>query len=282
MKYTLSLFLVAMVSCKQVPLEYRLQYKYTSEERDSLEVRISKDVNQMYEGSQLRQLKLDTLIALNDQNEEYLRKKSLGYSRRGEFHLGYPLMEKAIQLDPLNALYYTSWQKLFLYRNYEEALEDLHYYDDILEGVNYVWGENIHYLKGLAYKQLGRYDMAVEEFDKCILHEGKATSEYVYVYRGISNLRQACMDEAIEDFEQAIAKYSNCTMAYVYAGETFLKMKKLTEGRAYLGKAEDLLCKHAKKRNPYFEVFDEVHLVQVYDLLDLASDLESNSDMQFF
>jgi tetratricopeptide (TPR) repeat protein len=252
---------------------------YTSEERDSMEVRIAEEVNHMYEGSLLRQMKFDTLIALNDENEEYFRKKSFRYSRRGQFDIAYPLMEEAIKLDPLNALYFTSWQKLFIYRNYEDALEDLHYYDDISEGVNYVWGENINYLKGLAYKQLGMYDEAVAEFDKCIAHEGDGTSEYVYVYRGISNLRHECLDDAIEDFKKAISKYSNCTMAYVYMGEAFLQMQALKEARTYLSQAEDLLCKHAKKTHPYFEVFDEVQLVQVYDLLDRARNLDSTLEM---
>jgi tetratricopeptide (TPR) repeat protein len=252
---------------------------HTSEERDSMEMRIAQEINRMYEGSLIRQSKFDTLIALNDQNEEYFRKKSFKYSRRGEFDKGFPLIEQAIKLDPMNALYFTSWQMLFLYRNYEKALEDLQYYDDISEGVNYVWGENVNYLKGLAYKQMGMYDEAVVEFDKCIKHEGDGTSEYVYVYRGISNLRHECLEDAVLDFEKAIAKYANCTMAYVYMGEALINLLEVEEARSFLNVAEDLLCKHEKKTHPYFEVFDEVQLVQIYDLLDRASELQKSLNM---
>ena len=270
MKYILSLFLLILVSCNQVPLEYRLNYMYTSEERDSMEVRIAKEVNRLFEGSLLRQEKLDTLIALNDEKEEYFRKKSFKFSRTGRFAQGFPLIDQAVQLDPLSALYFTSWQMLFFYRDYERALEDLHYYDDISQGVNYVWGENVNYLKGLAYKQLGMYDQAVSEFDTCIEHEKSGTSEYVYVYRGIANLRHECLDDAIIDFEKAINKYSNCTMAYVYMGEAYLNNGQAEEAMKQLTIAEDLLCKGVKKTHPYFEVFDEVQLVQVYDLMKEA------------
>jgi len=272
MRFFLSILVLTFISCNQVPLEYSLQYKHTSEERDSMETRIASQINFIYEGSLIRQLKLDTLIALNDGKEEYFRKKSNSFSKRGEFTEGFPLMEKAVQLDPLNALYFTSWQMLFLYRDYERALADLEYYDDISQGVDYVSGDNINYLKGLAHKQLGNYDQAVEEFDKCIKHEGEAVSEYVYVYRGISNLRHECLDDAIIDFEKAIKKYANCTMAYVYLGEALINKANFPAARESLTKAEDLLCRKAKRTNPHFEVFDEVQLVQVYDLLDKIRD----------
>ncbi|WP_235296674.1 tetratricopeptide repeat protein [Portibacter marinus] len=271
MKFIRSLFVIYILSsCQQVPLEYRLQYFYTSEERLDMEARISDEIKKMYEGSLLRQSKLDTLLALNPEKEEYYRRKSFKFSQTGNFHQGYPLMEKAIQLDPANALYYTSWHMLSLYRNYEQALEDLEYYDDITQGVTYVWGENVHYLKGLAYKQMGMYDQAVSEFNHCIYIEGINTSEYVYVYRGIANLRHECLEDAVHDLQTAIDMYSNCTMAYVYLGETKIRMREWEEAKSYLWKAEELLCRGVKKTHPYFEVFDEVQLSQVYDLLSMV------------
>ncbi len=280
MKYILSLCLLMLVmGCETVPLTYRLQYSYTSEERDSLESRISKDVKKLYEGSALRQSKLDTLIALNDEEEEYYRQKSFKFTRVGEFEEGRRLIDKAVQLDPLNALYFTSWQLLFNYRDYEGALADLEYYDDISEGVSYVWGDNVNYLKGLCYKQMGLYDQAVEEFDACIDFEADKVSEYVYVYRGISNLRHECIDEAKKDFKMALAIDNRCTMAYVYMGEALLLSESCHEAMTYLQKAEDLLCRGAKKTHPYFEVFDEVYLDQVYDLI---AQLGSESEVQFF
>ena len=183
------------------------------------------------------------------------------------------MIEKAVQLDPLNALYFTSWEMLFFYRDYERALADFEYYDDISDGVTYVRGENINFLKGLAFKQLGLYDQAVSEFNKCLKHEGASVSEDLYVYRGIANLRHECLDDAIADFEKAIERYANCTMAYVYLGEAHIYNADYEKARIALTKAEDLLCRNVKKTHPNFEVFDEVQLVQVYDLLDKIQDL---------
>lgn len=277
MKYILSIVILTLVSCKQLPLEYTLQYKFTSEERDSMEVRIASEVNFLYEGSMMRQAKLDTLIAINDEKEEYFRKKSTKFSTRGDFHKAYPLMREAVKLDPLTSLYFTSWQLLFYYRDYERALADLNYYDDISKGVDYIRGENIHYLKGLAYKQMELYDQAVEEFDKSLRSEKGTGTEYIHVYRGISNLRNECLEESIKDFEKAISIDENCTMGYVYLGESLMNIKSYDEALKSLSKAEGLLCKEAKMRNPNFEVFDEVQLVQVYDLLDEIQFLLGNS-----
>ncbi len=269
LKYFLSIGAIILVinGCDRMSLPYRLQYNYTSEELDSLESRISEEVKKMYEGSNIRQSKFDTLIAINPENEEYFRRKSFTHSRIGDFHLAYPLIEKAVQLDPYNGLYFTGWQLLYMYRDYDRALDNFSYYDDISEGVDYIWGENINYLKGLALKQKGLYDQAVEEFDKCIKHEGSNISEYAYVYRGIANLRNECTSSARIDFDKALEIYPNCTMAHVYKGEALIYERKYEEAKLCLLEATRLLEKGAKKTHPYVEVFDEVYQEQVNDLM---------------
>lgn len=276
MKYFLSAIVLVTLfyQCDRMPLEYTLQYSYTSEELDSLESRISTEVRYMYEGSLLRQTKWDTLIAINPENEEYHRRKSFAHSRIGDYHLAFPLIEKAVKLDPFNGLYFTGWQLLYMYRDYDRAIESFSYYDDISTGVDYIWGENINYLKGLAFKQKGLYDQAVEEFNKCILYEGENITEYAFVYRGIANLRNECTASAIIDFDEALNKYSRCTMALVYKGEALIYEQDYQRAKECLEKARVLLEKGSKKTHPYVEVFDEVHLQQVDDLLMLIpSDL---------
>ena len=270
LKYFLSLGIILSIyfSWDSMPLSYTLQYSYTSEEMLGLESKINSEIGMIFEGSSKRQAKWDTLIAINPDKEEYYRKKSFTHTRIGDYHLAFPLIEKAIKLDPLNALYFTGWQMLYMYRDYDRALANLSYYDDISEGVDYLWGENVNYLKGLAYKQLALYDQSVEEFDKCILYEGDNVSEYVYVYRGLANLRNECVDTAILDFDKALSMYPNCTMALVYKGEALLLEGRYEEPISNLDEAKKLLVKGTKKTHPYVEVFDEVHLVQVDDLLE--------------
>ena len=251
-----------------------MQYSYTSEELDSLESRITKEVRHMYEGSLNRQTKWDTLIAINPEKEEYYRRKSFAHSRIGDYDKAFPLIEKAVQLDPYNGLYYTGWQLLYMYRDYDRALDNFSYYDDISMGVDYIWGENINYLKGLALKQKGLYDLAVEEFDIYIEHEKENISEYAYVYRGIANLRNECTASAIIDFDKALEIYPRCSMALVYKGEALIYEGLYEEAIDSLNKARVNISKGLKKTHPYVEVFDEVQLVQVDDLLSLIPNFD--------
>ncbi len=271
-KYFLSIFFITILfySCDKMPLEYRLQYAYTRSEQDSLEIRINREINRLYDGSLLKDSKLDTLIAINPDKEEYYRKKAIPLTRYGDYHGAFPLIEKSVQLDPYNGLYFTGWQILYMYRDYERAIEYFSYYDDISTGVDYIWGENINFLLGLSYKQLGQYDKAVEEFDKYILYSGLKINEYAYVYRGIANLRNECLESAIIDFDKALEIFPKCTMAMVYKGETLINQNKCSEAEFYLKEAQQLLLKGSKKTHPYVEVFDEVQLVQVEDLLSLV------------
>jgi len=271
MRYILSIICVlTLVACNRVPLEYRLQYFYTSEERAILDSRIEEEIKQMPRGSLILHSKLDTLIALNPESEPFYTRKALSYTNRGQFQKAFPLIEKSVRLDPANALYHSCYQMLFTFRDYKRALEDLEFYDDITPGLTYVWGENVNYLKGLALKQLGRYDEAVEAFSQCIYEEGRNASEYDYVYRGIANLRHECLEDAASDFAFAIEQYKNCTMAYVYMGETKIRQQDYEEAMGYLSKAEELLCRGIKYTHPYFEVFDEVQLDQIYDLMSMC------------
>lgn len=265
---SICIIILLVIRCERLPLPYRLQYSHTSEELKQLEDTLSKRVLDYIEGTEIRQAQWDTLIAINPEKEEYYRRKSFAHSRIGDFHIAFPLVEKAIQLDPMNSLYYLSWQMLFLYRDYDKTIEYLNYYNDISEGVNFVWGENLHYLLGLAYKQKGLYDQAVENFDLCIAHNKKATSEYVYVYRGIAQLRNECLKSALQDFEIAIQKHEKCTMAWTYKGEALVYLEEYEEAYASLLKAKALLQKGIKKRHAYHEVFDEVYISQIEELID--------------
>ena len=266
------------MSCEEWSLESRLKYYHTSEELDSMENRISSSIYRYFEGSEIRQMKWDTLIAINPAEEEYYRRKSFAHTRIGDYHLAFPLIKEAIDLDPMNALYFSGWQLLYLYRDYPKVIDYLSYYDDINPGTDYSWGENIHYLKGLAYKQMGLYDQAVDEFDICIETEKNAHDEYVYVYRGIANLRNECISSAIEDFEIALERNNRCTMALVYKAEAKIYDGDFGDAIDLLNHAAELLENGVKKTHPYVEVFDEVQSEQVDDLLKICKKGIINND----
>jgi tetratricopeptide (TPR) repeat protein len=219
-----------------------------------------------YQGSLLHQSRCDTLIALGHNVSGNYQEKSTPYTKIGDYHIAYPYLEKAYQLDPEGSLYYYSWLMLYYYRDYERAFALLTEYDDYTPGkATYAWGENVNFLKGLALRQMKRYSEAITEFSTCIKDEGKNVDIYAFVYRGICHFYSNEHELAIKDFDYAIEKYESCSAAYFWKAEVLAQEKDYKEATSLLEIALDLVKKGHIKTDSYMEVFDMPNQMQIED-----------------
>ncbi len=236
---------------------------------------MQEDINKKlpYQGSMLHQSRCDTLIALNHNVSGNYQEKSTPYTKIGDYHIAYPYLEKAYQIDPKGSLYYYSWLMLYYYRDYERALALLTEYDDYTPGkVTYAWGENVNYLKGLALRQLGRYTEAILEFTKYIEDEGHHADVYAYVYKGICHFFNGDDKNALIDFDIALKEYKNCSAAYFWRAEVLAKNNDFIEAVDNLEMAKGLVKKGHIKTDTYMEVFDMPNQMRIEDRLsDLVS-----------
>ncbi|MFD2565468.1 tetratricopeptide repeat protein [Aquimarina rubra] len=222
-----------------------------------------------YQASSFRQAYTDSLIALNPENASYYQGKSIGHSKIGDYHISFPLLEKAMKLDPKETLYYTSWLMTDLYKDYDRAIEYLNRYDDYTPGqVDYAWGNNVNFLKGEVLQALGRHEEAIAEFTKAINEEGM---EYIdpsaFPYRGISYTALKKYKKAIADFDLGIKVYDKSSLSHYYKGIALLEIGKKNEALVHIEKAKELVSKGFKKSDPYKEVYNEIYLMQIEDKL---------------
>lgn len=265
--YSLSALLLIAGGCRQ---ERSINLDHLTEQERLGKIKELDSVkNLYYQGSRIRQAVFDTLLVLDPSNANYWQEKSVTHSKAGDYHIAIPLLEKAEALDPSGTLYYYSWLMTNLYRDYGRALIKLQKYDDLTPGeVDYAWGENVNFLKGKMHQQLKQFDLALQEFDYYISSEGENNVDiYVYVYRGITHLENGSYQQALADFDKMLALYEKCSMAYYYKGLTHLHLEDTTSALDALQHAKALLEKGYKKTDPYKEVYNEVHLMQVEDKL---------------
>ncbi|MEO1517736.1 MAG: tetratricopeptide repeat protein [Bacteroidota bacterium] len=232
--------------------------------------RLERERGFYHQGSHIRQAMFDSLILLDPQNEYHYRQKSVAHTKIGDFHIAFPLLEKAASIDPAEALYYYSWLLAYFYRDYERALQRLEEFDALTPNApDIAWGEDVRYMKGLVYKQMGQYENAIEQFD---LYERESTGSidtYTYVYRGICWTKLRMPRKAIADFDLAIKDYSRCSMAYYYKGVALTKTGQKDNAKKAFQKARELVAKGYKKTDAYKEVYDEVYLEMIDDQLAL-------------
>jgi len=241
----------------------------TKEEKILKTKELEYERNYYYQANTIRQAYFDTLLMLNPDNEYYHREKSVAHSKIGDYHISFPLLQRSLELDPEEALYYTSWLMTDLYKDYDRAIEHLNQYDDYTPGkVDYVWGNNVNFLKGEVLQALGRHEEAIIEFTKAIDEEG---NEYIdpsaFPYRGISYTALKKYKEALADFDLGIKVYDKSSLSYYYKGITLLEIGDKAQALVHIEKAKELVSKGYKKSDPYKEVYNEIYLMQIEDKL---------------
>lgn len=260
------LMLIVLSSCKKTAPESLSNLSYSKKAYWSKYFNAQK--GQYYQGSIYKQEIFDRLIEIEPENEYNYRAKSITHSKIGDYHIAFPLLEKSKALDPAESLYYYAWLLTNLYHDYERAILYLEEYDALTpDQLDYAWGENVYHLKGLAQRQLGRYEEAINNFTRAIESEGDYPDTYDFVYRGICYLQLGDQKQAIQDFKKAIDTYDKCSMAFYYQGVALDQMGKHQAAKASLEQAKALLEKGYKLTDPYKEVVDEVHLAMVEDYL---------------
>ena len=260
--------LLLMTSCKVESVNDEIDLTHLDEaSKKALCERIQEDVTKKrpFQGSVIHKKRCDTLLALNYNSSGALQEQSTPHTKFGNYHIAFPLLEKSTEFDPKESLYYYSWLLLYYYRDYDRALERLNQYDDFTPNQHdLAWGENVNYLKGIAYRQLGDYEGAIKEFSKAIKDEKDFVDVYAYVYRGIAYSKIGKTDLAVEDFDQAIKIEDGCTAAFFWKAEALFYVDKLEALKNYQF-AQNLLKKNVYRSDNYMELFDIPVLEQVED-----------------
>ncbi len=228
-----------------------------------------------YQGAKYRQQLFDQLIALDSNNAEYFQGKSMAHTKIGDYHIAFPLMERAYQLNPKEMGYYYGWLLLYYYRDYERALKRLNEYDDFTPNQpDFAWGEHVNYLKGLCHRRIHNHELAIEEFDRVIELEGEHVDVNAYVYRGLSHYSLGELELAEMDFLKAIENYSENCMAYAYLGQNYIALGKKEKAKAAFVKAKELIQKGYLASEAYYEPFDGVSIFMIDDLMAKADLVE--------
>ncbi|MBG6128830.1 tetratricopeptide (TPR) repeat protein [Aquimarina sp. EL_43] len=265
--YILNVCLIGLLySCRE---EKVVDYsEWTDKQKSEETKRLEYEKKWFFQGAVNEQAYLDTLIALNPDTADYYIEKSIANSKIGDYHIAIPLLEKAMEIDPKETLYYTSWLMTDLYKDYDRALLYLNQYDDYTPNkTDYAWGENVNSLKGEVLQALERHEEAIHEFTNVIKEEGDYVKASVYVYRGISYMHQKKYKIAISDFDMAIKLFDKSSMGYYYKGLTFLEMGNKKEAILAIEQSKKLIEQGYKASDPYKEVYNEIYLMQVEDKL---------------
>ena len=196
---------------------------------------------------------------------------SVQNTKNGNYDIAISALNKAYKINPKEASGYYGWVLLYYYHEYEKALEKLNEYDSYTPNFSDApVGECIHYLKGLAYMQLGDFSSAISEFDISIENTVKTNGEdwvnySVFLNKGRCLLKLKQQNEAIVNFEKALNNYEKCPEAFYFIGVAQLELEESEKACQNFSLALKLIEKGYKSSDLYVELFHEIYEQQVIE-----------------
>ncbi|MDF2451827.1 MAG: pilus assembly protein PilF [Bacteroidota bacterium] len=198
---------------------------------------------------------------------------SVQNTKNGNYAESFQALEKSLAINAKEMEGYYGWVLLYYYRDYERALQHLNHYDSLTPNdVDAPVGENIHFLKGICYYQLGQYQKAIQEFEINekfeISHFGqKNCNTYIYFYIARSYEKLNDWKRAESYYKKAIKQSHFPVEANFYLGLLYKQLQKPQLAKKHLEQSLKFITQGYKQQDVYVELFDEVYPQQIEEAL---------------
>jgi tetratricopeptide (TPR) repeat protein len=240
-----------------------------------------RDLNSFFErlykhemGSVLWQHLIDSALQVCPDNPKVWGHLATANMIRGQFVEGMKYLDKAAELDPLFYLGNRAWYHMRYLHDYEGAIKDFNTLEKNA-GTTYFYVTNIHMymLKGLAYKELGEKQKALDAYNVAINDQVTRSGPdwvgtYDYLFRGTLRFQMGDMDGSIEDLTLQVKEYESLADTYYYRGLAYAAVGRKDEARADLEHAKQIMLGNGEWRWDNLVVLpDQVYLSDVENAL---------------
>ncbi|RXR30101.1 hypothetical protein EQG68_11765 [Flavobacterium piscinae] len=197
--------------------------------------------------------------------------KSIAYLKSGDFITWKKLIDKAVDLNPVEYLGYRGWCRYQFFRDYEGAINDIEALEKIKEG-DIAYSQNGTYhlkiVKGLCYKAIGKKDKAIEIIENQLIINEKIdfVGQFDYLHLGVLYLETNQLERAIETFNKQSISYELAENQY-YLALTYLQLKDNDKYISCLLEAKALYLKGSKVMDVYDNPMDKIYLTDIENKL---------------
>ncbi|MCB0618063.1 MAG: tetratricopeptide repeat protein [Saprospiraceae bacterium] len=229
------------------------------------------------QGSAAEQWRLERAIRADSSFAPAFMEKSVSHNKRGQFAVGFALLDHAVEIDPVEYLGYRGFVKLYMLRDYEGALRDFERLDSLTPGVRDApWGEDIYYVLGLACKQRGDWERALHYFSRSIEETTREQGEdWVEVrnfwYRALVRLALGDPEGALADLDTALRLFPRFTEAHFWRGKVLAELERSEEACAAAAGALELFAAGQYYSDKYYELPDQLYRSDIETFLQELS-----------
>ncbi|WES96204.1 tetratricopeptide repeat protein [Chryseobacterium arthrosphaerae] len=162
------------------------------------------------QGSGESQEGFDKAIGLCPDFSNAYMEKAVPYLKNGDFSTWKTLIDKAVALDPKMHLGYRGWCKFQFLRDYSGAVQDLetlkqYYPEDLGRSLNGDY--HLEVVKAMSYSALGQKGKATGIIEKLLATRGYVKGLFDHYQLGVTYFEQGRYDKALENFEKQSKEY---------------------------------------------------------------------------
>jgi len=194
--------------------------------------------------------------------------KSVSFLKRGYFIEWKKLIDKAIELDPKQYLFYRAWCHFFFLRNYESTIKDLERLKSLHETPFFGVGQNGDYdlriVLALAYKMTGEKSKAISIIEEAISSEDFVAGLYDYLHLGVLYVEVNQPEKAIKSLQRQILENELAEVHY-YLAKAHRQKGEIAKSIVRLKNALSLYEKDRKMHSYYYQYIDQIYRKDILD-----------------
>ena len=158
------------------------------------------------QGSKESQENFDRAIALCPSFSDAYMEKSVPYLKRGDFITWKILLDKAVELSPKMHLGYRGWCRYQFLRDYNGAIADIEALEKIYPTGYLGYSANgdyeLHIAKALCYSAIGQKEKAISIIENQLSKKDHNVGLYDHYQLGVTYFETGKYDKALENFEK--------------------------------------------------------------------------------
>ncbi|MDW3645581.1 MAG: hypothetical protein R8P61_00790 [Bacteroidia bacterium] len=216
----------------------------------------------------------DKALEICPEYSDAYRGKSVAYLKTGDFINWKILMDKAVELNPIEHLGYRAWCRFQFFRDYQGAIEDIETLES-LSRTDIAYSQNGMYhlkvAKALCYKSLNKRKIAIQILEDHLANYQGAPDLYDYLHLGVLYLEEENFGKALATFEKQSQEY-NCAENAYYKAMAYQGLTQTQKTQESLKLAHELYLNHKTMYDPYTHQVDKIFLA------DIEAELEKSKN----
>lgn len=218
------------------------------------------------QGSKESQENFDKAIDLCPNFSDAYVEKSVPYLKRGDFITWKKLIDKTVELSPNNHLDYRGWCKFQFLRDYKGAIQDFDLLEKYRPG-NIGYSKNgdynLYVVKAICYSALNQKEKAIQVLENLFKTKDYHFGLYDYYQLGVTYFETGKYDKALENFEKQSKNYDFAENVYFRSKVSKIRNKDYLDLKSLALKSYD---EGKTMKDVYTHHFNKVYRKQIAEL----------------